>query len=930
MLCRPLATIALLLATVAWGQAPAPLPDPSFEQDPPAWTLIKAAGAEGTATRVATPRTGQYALQVAKTSGLGYLLLQSPPLKVAAGAEMSAVVHLRCEARSYDTLVYFVNVDLDAEGKEIYPVHYSAHHYRRPSHLPPGQWARHPVRWQPNAGAVATRLRVVVAGNPCRLLFDDAEFGPAAKPAVHAGVHNSTEPPFDEAKARANLARRVAQPARCEPVGGRPVISVGDAFRAALIHQGCFWQPAQSRYRGFAAAGVHLQTVAVQMGPLTDLPQTAWKYPQGCDFRNLERDLLQAVGADPLVQVILLVRCDAPRQWTLDHPDHVWTAENGRKWICGDGMHPTHQGEQPGPRETLTASYGSPLYAADLAQRLTELGTYLARSEVGKLVVGFMVGGCNDGQFFDGSLGGEFDHSPGHQLGFRAWLREQYRDDAALQRAWGEPQARLATATVAPEAARKGLPAFATQPGREQRVADSARYSSVSAARLVRYFARALKRALGRPAFTITYWPDAAHDGGLNRYALAELMDGPDRIDAVATVHDYGEWRQLGGTGGVNGVWGAHRLRGVLPIVELDYRTYRSGMAEPWGVDQLGATLTAEGFRAQALRDIGAAASRGMGAWFYDMSGGWYDDPALWPTVAESARIMAWAHRPEAPAPAARLAVLVDEEAGWRATPAGMSALHSGTNPQRLALNLSGVPYDYHLLDDVRRTDFPDYRATIVLAGFCLRRPQVAALKQRCLGPGKVLVLPAATGLASPDYPDATALVKDLCGLDLRLRPAGARSTCVAAPGSDPLAAGLDPAFVPDGQLALPSLLPVDPRMTVFGRFADGEQAPSHAVARTPQGAVVVVNGPLTPQLVANVAREAGITGGGTAGQVTYVGCGVAVAHRVAPGPLEVRFEQPVDLLATDGTTVVARGQRSWSPEVKLLETAVVLYRAAR
>ena len=43
-------------------------------------------------------------------------------------------------------------------------------------------------------------------------------------------------------------------------------------------------------------------------------------------------------------------------------------------------------------------------------------------------------------------------------------------------------------------------------------------------------------------------------------------------------------------------------------------------------MDVLGAPDTAEGFRAQIRRDLGATATRGMGAWYYDMGGGWQGD----------------------------------------------------------------------------------------------------------------------------------------------------------------------------------------------------------------------------------------------------------------------------------------------------------------
>jgi hypothetical protein len=132
--------------------------------------------------------------------------------------------------------------------------------------------------------------------------------------------------------------------------------------------------------------------------------------------------------------------------------------------------------------------------------------------------------------------------------------------------------------------------------------------------------------------------------------------------------------------------------------------------------------------------------------------------------VAESKRIMEWAHRPDAPSPVAQMAVFVDEAAGWRASPRSFGTINAASNAQRRALNLSGVPYDLYLLDDITHPQLPDYRAYVFLTAFTLNRQQLETLELRCR-PGKVVVLPGLAGTASPDLSDAASMTRRLAAL---------------------------------------------------------------------------------------------------------------------------------------------------------------------
>jgi len=126
-------------------------------------------------------------------------------------------------------------------------------------------------------------------------------------------------------------------------------------------------------------------------------------------------------------------------------------------------------------------------------------------------------------------------------------------------------------------------------------------------------------------------------------------------------------------------------------------------------------------------------------------------------------------------------------------------------------------------------------------------------------------------------------------------------------------------------------LSPEDPDAVVFGEFVFLNK-PSHAIKYTDKGITLLIPPPqgyggITPQLIHNLAELAGIKTMGSPGQVTFIGCGVAVCHRVQPGQAKVVFGKPVDLIDLDGKTILAEKVTTWEPRCKLLDTDLVFYK---
>ena len=876
----------------------------NFALSPEDWEFSLEGGAQGSSSWTENSRTGKGAMLAENTNGIGSLNfrhLQRIPVK--SGIEYESGVYFQLLDWQPLASMRFSVREISSTG-EILAVHTSQHWSQLLKFAPENRWQRHWVRWTTGKNATEVEISLIITGNIVKMALDDFELIQSPKPLIHPLGGEVKEDPYDEQAAREVLARRENVSCSVQTTSNRPVFRVSDGYYAALLYK----HHGYSKYIGYGKSGIHFHLCNASI-PVTG------KSDRVIDFEDTERNILEVLSGDPDGYVLLAINMRPSADWSSQNPDHVWMRENGEKPWIQRGGHP---------------SYGSPVFREEVAQSLRQLGDFVKTSELGKVVVGFHFQGGNDGQFYE-AVWSEMDHSPGCQQGFQEWLREVYKNDVdALRNAWGDDEVTFETAKICSEQERRSAPRFLRNKGKDQHIADSQRYWHLAPSRLLKYWAETLREAVGKPVVFTTWRPDAVHGHGTNTYAVSDLLSGENALDSTTGVQEYYEWRRLGGTGGINGTWGSHRLRDKVQICEIDYRTYRSYTHGEWHFEQLGATDTPEGFRAQIRRDVGAAAAHGMAAWYHDFAA-WYDAEDLWSVLEESSRIMAWSHRPEAPAPDAKMAVFIDEQAASYINPRYFGMIWNAHNRQRHALNMSGVPYDIYFLDDIRHPKLPEYKLYIFLSSFTINREQIEAIKERCRQPGKVLVFMGAPGIATPDYHNVTDIAEELTDIHCELVPEGERIVSLPRTDSEtPMTKNLSGSFIGSGSSEGNVLSPNDSDATVFGDFVLLNK-PSHAVKHTGKGITVLMPTPqgfggLTPQLVHNLAVLAGIKTLGTPGQATYVGCGVAVCHRVQPGPARVVFENPVDLIDLDGKTVLATGVITWEPDCDLLDTDAVFY----
>lgn len=912
------------------------------------WKLINEYGSAGQITENAFGNTDNSSLLLEKSNGLGntqFALIEQ--FIVAPEVEYEVAVSQQLKERVFGSTISFQVQEFDGNGKTIGDVRYSPWYAFVPNYSKGNSWDRHFMRWITSKDVKKVSVALRIEGNPMIIAIDDMELIKWPKSNDWPGKKDSKESKYNESEARKALTKRIAQPATIEMIDNSCQIKIGDKFSSTVMAHTGHGEP---RIRGFGKAGYNIQSVGINL-------EDVFKNPDKPDFSSVDRRILEALSANPDVHVILQIDCDAPDSWTEKHPNDVWTAENGGKWVMWRGS-PNRIGKVEGENEAYAASYGSIAYRNDMGETLAIIGKYLKDSEVGKVVVGFLFFGGNDGQWYDNSQIFEsytfdkvkdivktppvqLDHSEGHQQGFREWLRGEYNNDVkALQTAWNNSNVNFETATVCSEADRMPEGLFLGK--KDRRAFDSNNYAHSVAGILVKHFSSKMKSSIGRPVVVMRYHPDASEGYRLNTWNVDATFTGENKLDMVLEAQQYGFWRKLGSTGGTVSSWGHHRLNGTMSLADLDNRSYRSEMKGFWNQYGLPGSIAIADLRSMLLRDVGAAASRGMGVSVFDIMAGTWDSPELWEILVESKRVLDWASKPESPKPIAKMAVFVDETAGISISPEFHHLFH-GAGVQRWVLGQCGVSYDAYFLNDICNPNLPDYQMYVFLSAFTLTKAQVEAIETKCRKAGKVVVFTSNLGYGSLDFPDPAKLAERLTGIKCEQIPAGKDMACGPVDINNAIVKGIDGNFIHEGKTDGYSLSPNDNSAVIFGRYVNNK-LPSHAMKVTDKGIGVIVTGfsykseftptPITaslpPVLINNIARMAGIKMIATPEQVTYAGAGVAVFHRIKEGDAMLEFESPVDLYMTDGKTIKQKAVTLWIPECALLETDIVLYRPSK
>ena len=479
--------------------------------------------------------------------------------------------------------------------------------------------------------------------------------------------------------------------------GGVPALYRGDTPFPAAGYMTYLWE--YGHWADFARAGTRLYSFPVLFaGKWISASKGLRPFSRGIfdgetpDYTVFDGAVEELLRLCPGAYLLPRVNVSMPDRWLKAHPEAL------------DGT---------GERESLL----HPAFWQAAEAMLRAFVAHAEQSAYRSRIAGYHLAGGNTEEWFPFDMHAGL--SPAAAEGFAAFLRERYP---------GTPFAGL------PDLAALASPGLCHGDAYLEKYLE---FSVAAPARGITRLARAVKETAGRSvpvgvfygyALEVTVPLSGTH-------ALKTLLESPD-VDFLCSPNSYvgvrspdADWTEMYAADSV-------RLHGKLCLQENDVRTH---LTRPLGVrapeydpdGRLNAPIW------QGLKDADTAVAqmrksfcrqliKGNGFWWFDMWGGWYDDPRLMAEIKKYNMIYTDSLTLPDRGSIAEAAVFIDETVYRRMSDCGQRGVAYG---QRVALGHAGAPYDLYDVFDFESV-CKKYKAVLFMTG--MRTPAVAAAEEFC------------------------------------------------------------------------------------------------------------------------------------------------------------------------------------------------------
>jgi len=691
--------------------------------------------------------------------------------------------------------------------------------------------------------------------------------------------------------------------------------------------------------RRYAEAGVHIYS--------TGTPNETWPGPRPgnpypYDFSMVPAGMQPYIDADP--KAMFLVRMAFDTQWT---PGRWWNK------LYPDEVEIMSDGARVGN------SFASTIWQEQVKGQLRDFIPFLKKAGLYDRVLGFQIGAGSSGEWIKDTscmMLPTVDYSPPMRRHFRAWLRQKYQMDAALQAAWADGQMTLDTAEVPSQAEQSTTTTGGSfrDPRRERKTidyyecfaelcaddfigfAETVREATQGEKLVGGFFGYVLDLAWNMAFFAGNQSIEAAEVSTMQtsgHLGLRKLLRSP-AVDFLVSPHGYA-FRGLGGDGLPMQPAESLRRHGKLYLMEEDALMHNN--FDPGGPNQ-----SVENSIAVYQRNFAQTLTHAHGiTWFETHE--LHEHPSLEPErkrwIERFQDLGTWALNLDR-TPSAEVAVFLDDESYFYESIRNNVDLPLIWRQRVISLNRFGAPHDIYFLEDLLAGDLPPYKLYIFLNPFHLNDQRRAALKSVLRRDGRTALCLYAPGLLNSDAPaDQPALssahMTDLTGLRF-VQADGAWSPLMHITNfTHPVTRGLPQDWFwgstnpigPTIHLEDPDAVNLGQVVTVLGRNKPGLGLRTFNPETPTQSwtSVYCASPDIPAPVLRGIARNAGVHLYNEDGDVLYATPNLLSVHSVAGGPrtfkLPERAEVVYDLF---GDQLLARDTSEF--QVTLPPASTALY----
>jgi hypothetical protein len=466
------------------------------------------------------------------------------------------------------------------------------------------------------------------------------------------------------------------------------------------------YNPRKENFTRFSDIGVNLFSFGVYLGDqginsesgIKPFRSGFYKGYNEYDFTEVDKDLEMITSHNKGAYIIPRVYLDCPQWWEKENKSELSLDAKGRP---------------------MRQSYASDKWREDALSAIYALIDHISSSQWDENVIGYQVaaGLTEEWQYHHTYPYQYLDYSNCNLKNFREWLRNKYESISDLNREWNTVYKDYENIVFPnPFERSHALNGALRDPKKERHVIDFYTYHSHIMADTILFFCEKIKKHTNYERLTGAFYGyileimsnDYGHCG------IHEVLKS-EYIDFLASPNSYMDARSPGIDWPYMSVVDSAKLHGKLWFIESDTRT---SLTRPLKESMPHAAPDNSRYSFEGvwkgpgknlslslmLKGFGRVLTGGIGTWWFDMWGGWFNDPDYLGLIEKTTKILEEHIKKDVRAKA-EIAVFVDPEC-FHYFSTNHYILHELVYSQRKSLGQMGVPYHIYLTEDLELESF--------------------------------------------------------------------------------------------------------------------------------------------------------------------------------------------------------------------------------